>query len=98
MILHECYVDPGMSLSLQPVACSPPDFSVRGILQAKILEWVVMPPLQGIFPTQGLNLGLLHLLHWLRALPPSPLGKPHLLFSITLKQSLLVILYPTLEC
>ena len=30
------------------------------ILQARILEWVFFPLLQGIFPTQGLNLGLPH--------------------------------------
>ena len=36
-----------------------PGSSVHGILQAKILEWVAIP-FQGIFPTQGLNLGLLH--------------------------------------
>ena len=37
--------------------CSPPGSSVHGILQARTLEWVVMPSfqilLQGIFPTQG---------------------------------------------
>ena len=38
--------------------CSPPGSSVHGILQARILEWVAMPLLQGIFPTQGANLGL----------------------------------------
>ena len=27
---------------------------------ARILEWVAISILQGIFPTQGLNLGLLH--------------------------------------
>ena len=26
-----------------PTDCSPPDFSVRGILQARILEWVTIP-------------------------------------------------------
>ena len=31
-----------------------------GILQARILEWVCHALLQGIFPTQGLNPGLLH--------------------------------------
>ena len=31
-----------------------------GILQARILEWVAIPFLQGIFPTQGSNLGLPH--------------------------------------
>ena len=38
-----------------PMHCSPPGSSVHGILQARILEWVAIP-----FPTQGLNLGLLH--------------------------------------
>ena len=40
--------------------CSLLGFSVHGILLARILEWVAVPPLQGIFPTQGSNLGLLH--------------------------------------
>ena len=26
-----------------PVACSPPGFSIHGILQVRILEWVAMP-------------------------------------------------------
>ena len=34
--------------------------SVHGILQARILEWVAIPFSRGIFPTQVLNLGLLH--------------------------------------
>ena len=37
---------------------SPPASSVHGILQAGILGWV--PILQGIFPTQASNPGLLH--------------------------------------
>ena len=51
-----------MSNSATPMDCSLPDSSVHGILQARILEWVAMQ-LQGIFPTQGLNLHLLWLLH-----------------------------------
>ena len=43
------------------VDCIPPDSSVHRIFQARILEWGFL--LQGIFPTQGLNLHLLHLLH-----------------------------------
>ena len=39
-----------------PMNYSPPSFSVHGILQAKIPEWV----LQGIFLTQGSNPGLPH--------------------------------------
>ena len=42
------------------MAWRPPGFSVLGILQARILEWVAMPPLQGMFPTQASNSGLLH--------------------------------------
>ena len=30
-----------------PIDCSPPDFSVHGVLQAKILEWVAMPSSRG---------------------------------------------------
>ena len=47
-----------------PMDCDPPGSSVHGILQVRILEWVAMPFLQGIFPTQGLNPHFLHLLHW----------------------------------
>jgi len=41
--------------------CRPPGSFVHGIAQARILEWVAISLLQGIFPTQGSNL---HLLHW----------------------------------
>ena len=40
-----------------PMDCSPPGSSVYGILQARISCHSL---LQGIFPTQGLNPGLLH--------------------------------------
>ena len=44
-----------------PIGCSPPGSSVQGILQARILEWVAVPSSRGwIFPTEGLNPGLLH--------------------------------------
>ena len=42
-----------------PMECSPPGSSVHGILQARILEWVVMPSSRGSSPTQGSNLHLL---------------------------------------
>ena len=38
---------------------SLPGSSVHGIFQARILEWVGMPPSRGVFLTQGLNLHLL---------------------------------------
>ena len=51
-----------------PTLCNPMDYTIHGILQARILEWVPFPNtgvgslslLQGIFPTQGSNPGLLH--------------------------------------
>ena len=39
--------------------CSLPGSALR-ILQSRILEWVAMPSLQGIFQTQGSNPGVLH--------------------------------------
>ena len=33
-----------------PVDCSPPDSSVHGILQARILEWVTIPFSRGSSP------------------------------------------------
>ena len=35
--------------------CDPTDYTVHGILQARILEWVASSLLQGIFPTQQSN-------------------------------------------
>ena len=43
-----------------PMDCSPPVSSVRGILQARTLEWVAISFSRGIFPTQGSNPGLPH--------------------------------------
>ena len=56
-----------------PMDCSPPGTSVRGILQARILKcWN-----QRIFLTQELNPHLLHLLHCRQILYPlNHLGSP----------------------
>ena len=43
-----------------PMDYSPPGSSIHGILEAGILEWIAMPFSRGIFPTQGLNPGILH--------------------------------------
>ena len=40
--------------------CNSIDYTVRGILQVRILEWVPFPFSKGIFPTQGLNPSFLH--------------------------------------
>ena len=44
-----CLVSSVMSDSLQPMDCSVPGFSVHGILQARILEWVAMPSSSVLF-------------------------------------------------
>ena len=49
-----------MSDSCDPMDCSLLGSSVHGILQARILELSCCALLQGIFLTQGWNLGLLH--------------------------------------
>ena len=43
-----------------PMDCSPPGSSARGIFQARVLECIVIAFSRVIFPTQGSNLGLLH--------------------------------------
>ena len=77
-----------------PMVCSPPASSDHGILQARILGMGCYVLLQGIFPTQGLNPSLLHLLHCKQTLYPlSHLGSPfsvlnisqNTTFSITIK-------------
>ena len=37
----------------EPMDCSMPGFSAYGILQARILKWVAISFLQGVFPTQN---------------------------------------------
>ena len=58
-----------------PMECDPTGSSVHGILQVRILEWVAMPFLHGIFPTTKVsNLCFLCLLHW--QVDSLPLGSP----------------------
>ena len=49
-----------VSDSLRPVDCSPPGTSVHGDSPSKNTGVGCHAPLQGIFPTQGWNPGLLH--------------------------------------
>ena len=46
--------------SVTPQTVAHQDPLSMEFLQARILEWVAMPSLQGIFPTQGSNPGLQH--------------------------------------
>ena len=60
---------------LCPMDCSPPGSSAHGISQARILSGCHFL-LQGIFPTQGSNPGLLCLCRQAGSLPPAPPRKP----------------------
>ena len=70
------------SLQSCPTLCdprdrSPPGSSVRGILQARILDWVAMPS-SGIFPIRALNSYLpASPALQVNSLPSEPPGKPH---------------------
>ena len=59
----------------KPKECSPPGSSVRGILQARILEWVAMPSSRGSSrPRDRTRISCL--LHWqMGSLPLAPPGK-----------------------
>ena len=61
-MLCEMSVSPSvMSDSLSPHGLkSLLGSSVHGVLQARILEWEAIAFSKGVFPTQGLNPGLLH--------------------------------------
>ena len=58
--------------------CSSPGSSLHGILQIKNIGVGCHALLQGLFPTQRLNLHLLSLLYWqVGSLPPAPPGKSY---------------------
>ena len=50
----------GETENLNRSIMSPPGSSIQGIFQARILDCIAISWSRGIFPTQGLNLGLLH--------------------------------------
>ena len=62
--------------------CNPMDYTVPGILQARILEWVAFP----FFPTQGSNPGLPHCRRILY--PLSHQGNPFLYAAAAAAKSL----------
>ena len=62
-----------------PMDCSPPGSSVHGDSPDKNTGVGCHALLQGIFPTQGSNPYLLHLLHWqVGSLPLASSGKPRM--------------------
>ena len=77
---HVCVFSCSVCLTpCDPMDHSPPGSSVHGIFHGKNNGAGCYFLVQGIFPTQGLNPHLLHLLHWQAdSLPLVPHGKPHL--------------------
>ena len=66
-----------------PMDCSPPSSSVYGILQARILEWVVMPSSRGSSQPRVWTHISFCLLHWqVCSLPLVPSGRPLLSWQI----------------
>ena len=63
MCIHQALISNAEEVKVSescPTLCDPMDYTVHGILQARILEWVAFLFSRGIFPTQGLNPALLH--------------------------------------
>ena len=72
-----CLVTQSYPTLCNPMDCSHSGSFVHGDSPGKNTEVGCHTLLQGIFPTQGSNPPLLHLLHWLvGSLPPAPPGKP----------------------
>ena len=58
--LESCLVTLSCPTLCDPMDCSLPDSSVYGILQARILEWVAMPP-PGDLPNPGIKTQVSHI-------------------------------------
>ena len=61
--VYVCLVTQSYLIVSNPVDCSRPGSSVRGILQARMLEQIVISSSRGSSPRQGSNPQLLCLLH-----------------------------------
>ena len=60
---------------LCPILCNPKDYTVHGSLQARILEWIALPFLQGNLPNPGIEPRSPTL--QADSLPTELSGKPH---------------------
>ena len=91
-VMYECVLVAQMCLTLcNPMDCSLPGSSVHVISQGKNAGVGCHSLLQGIFPTQGSNLRLPHLLHWqvgsLLLVPPSSGKKKDLMTHMIRSQA-----------
>ena len=74
---HACVCAQSCPTLCDPMDCSPPGSSVHGISQARILKWIAIFLLQGIFLTQRWNPRLLCLVQCRWILYPLSQGSPH---------------------
>ena len=65
--------------------CSLPGYSIHGIFQARILEWIAIPS-PGDLPNPGIKLGFLALQE--DALPSEPPGKPSNISKLIYKKEI----------
>ena len=63
-VVYKCLCAQPCLTLCHPMDCSPPGSSVHGDSPDKNTGAGCHALLQGIFPTQGTNLHLFHLLHW----------------------------------
>ena len=75
-----CLVTQSCLTLCDPTDCSPPASSVHGILQARILEWVAIPP-PGDLPNPGIECKSPTL--EVDSLPSEPPGKSYVLYTHT---------------
>ena len=78
--------------------CDAMDYTVYGILLARVLEWVAYPFIQGIFPTQESKQSLLHyrwilyqLSHIHNVVPPLQLISEYFYHALCSKKPSLII-------
>ena len=76
-----------------PMVHNPPDSSVHGILQARILDWVVMPPSPGDLPDLGIKPTSASLALQADSLPLSHLGNPILCHYLPINIPSLILYY-----
>ena len=74
---HACKSLQSFPTLCNPMDCSPPGFSIHGILQTGVLEWVAMPSSRDLPRPRDRTPCLLCLLHWQAgSLPLGHLGIP----------------------
>ena len=85
--MHVCMLSrfSHVRLSVTPWTVAHWDPLSVGLSRQELLEWVAIALLQRIFPTQGLNPCLSHLLHWQEG--SLPLVLPRKPFMISSKSS-----------